>query len=36
VDLVAPGTLDVRIIDMLRGMMDVASAITGDSIRDWI
>jgi len=36
VDLVCPGTVETRILDALRGKIDLASQITGDEWREWI
>lgn len=36
IDLVASGTVDVRISDCLEGKMDVAGQITGDRAKDWL
>ena len=36
IDLVAADTVDMHIIESLRKKRDVASAITGDNIVDWI
>lgn len=36
IDLVAPGTVDMRIVESLRKKIDIASAITGDDLKEWI
>ena len=36
IDIVAEDTLDERIIDALRGKLDIANQITGDGLKDWI
>lgn len=36
IDIVAPGTIDTRIISSLRNKKDVASTITGDTLKEWI
>lgn len=36
IDLVAPGTVDVRIVNALRSKLNLASQVTGDNIREWI
>lgn len=36
IDLVAPGTVDERILDALRSKFDVASEVLGEQWRDWI
>lgn len=36
IDLICPGTVDMRIVDSLRQKVDVASAITGDNLKEWI
>lgn len=36
VDLIAPDTVDVRIVSALRRKMDVASQVTGDEPREWM
>lgn len=36
IDLVARGTVDVRIIESLRTKVNVASQITGDTLAEWI
>lgn len=36
VDLVAPGTVDERIVESLRGKRDVAQVITGDTLKEWL
>jgi hypothetical protein len=36
VDLEVPGTLDTRVIDLLRGKRDVADAVTGDPSSGWL
>lgn len=36
VDLVAPGTVDEKMIAALRNKIDVASTITGDAYREWL
>lgn len=36
VDLVAPDTVDERIVDSLRQKVNVAATITGDTLREWI
>lgn len=35
-DLVAPGTIDVKLVRALRDKQNVASVVTGDTIREWI
>jgi len=36
VDLVAPDTVDERIVAALQAKMDVAAQVTGDSLREWL
>jgi SNF2 domain-containing protein len=36
VDLIAPGTIEKKILDALRKKMDLAATITGDEWREWI
>lgn len=36
VDIVCPNTVDERIIDALRGHQNIAQAINGDKLRNWI
>ena len=36
IDIVAPGTVDTRILGSLRSKKCVASLITGDTLKDWI
>lgn len=36
VDLVAPGTVDEKIISALKGKLELAQQITGDNYKDWI
>lgn len=36
VDLVAKGTIDEKILDALKRKIDLAAAVTGESIREWI
>ncbi len=36
IDLVAPGTVDEKIIHGLRNKIDMATAITGDTYREWL
>jgi len=36
IDLVARGTVDENIVEALRQKLNVASAVTGDNLRDWI
>jgi len=36
IDIVCPGTVDEKIVDALRKKVDIASQITGDSLKDWI
>ena len=36
IDIVAPGTVDVRIVESLRGKLRIADQVTGDNIREWI
>jgi SNF2 family DNA or RNA helicase len=36
IDLVAPGTVDVKIVEALRMKVDVSSQITGDTLKEWI
>lgn len=36
IDLIASGTVDAKIVAALRGKKDLASLVTGDTIRDWI
>jgi SNF2 family DNA or RNA helicase len=35
-DFVCPGTVDERIVESLRGKRDVAQAITGDTLKEWL
>lgn len=35
-DYIAPGTVDVRFLKLLRGHYEVASTIVGDKITDWL
>lgn len=36
VDLIARGTVDERIVKALRTKMDIASAVTGDDLQEWL
>jgi hypothetical protein len=36
VDLIAPGTVDEKIVRALRKKIDLAAAITGDGWREWL
>lgn len=36
VDMIAPGTVDERIVDSLRSKKDIANQITGDTAKEWI
>lgn len=36
VDIIAPGTVDAHIVRALRRKVDIASAITGDNLKEWI
>ena len=36
IDLVSPGTLDEKIIKALRAKINIASAVVGDSYREWL
>lgn len=36
VDLIARGTVDERIVKALRSKMDVAAAVTGDDLKEWL
>jgi SNF2 family DNA or RNA helicase len=36
IDLVAAGTVDIRIIESLQRKVNLAAQITGDTLRDWI
>lgn len=36
IDLCVPGTIDEKIIHNLRDKVDIASAITGDELKEWI
>lgn len=36
VDIVAPGTVDVKIVQSLRSNVNIAAAITGDRLKEWI
>jgi hypothetical protein len=36
VDLVCPGTIEEKILQALRGKIDLAAALTGDAWREWI
>jgi hypothetical protein len=36
IDLVASGTVDMRIVSSLRDKVDIASQITGDQLKEWI
>lgn len=36
VDLLCPGTIDTRIVSNLRAKRDIAAALTGDRLRDWL
>jgi SNF2 family DNA or RNA helicase len=36
VDLVAPGTIEMKILKALREKIDVASLVTGDAWREWV
>lgn len=36
VDLVAPNTVDFKIIQALRGKIDMAAQITGDNYKEWL
>lgn len=35
-DFIVPGTVDAKIVQALRNKLNVASLVTGDTIRDWI
>lgn len=36
IDLVAPGTVDTKIVESLRRKVNIASQITGDALKQWI
>jgi SNF2 family DNA or RNA helicase len=36
VDLVVPGTVDVKILEALRAKINMATAINGDNYREWL
>ena len=36
IDLIAPGTIDAKLVAALRDKLNVAATITGDSIKEWI
>jgi SNF2 family DNA or RNA helicase len=36
IDLVCPGTVDEHIVEALRKKNDIATALTGDELKDWI
>lgn len=36
IDIMAPGTVDVKITAALRNKVDIASSITGDNLKEWI
>ena len=36
IDIVCPDTVDTKIVENLRGKLDIASQITGDELRSWI
>lgn len=36
VDMIVRGTVEDRIINSLRGKIDMAAAITGDNYREWL
>lgn len=36
IDLVCPGTVDMRIVEALRKKVELASVITGDTLREWL
>jgi SNF2 family DNA or RNA helicase len=36
IDLVAPGTVDERIVSSLRDKFDIATKITGDDLKEWL
>lgn len=36
VDLIAPGTIETKILEALRAKIDMASVINGDSYREWL
>ena len=36
VDVLAAGTVDMKIVDNLRGKFDIAAKLTGDVLREWI
>lgn len=35
-DIVAPGTIDVSIVAALRNKLNIASAVTGDNLKEWL
>ena len=36
IDLVSPGTIDMKILKSLKSKIDIASEITGDQLREWL
>lgn len=36
IDIIAPGTVDTRIVANLRNKVDIASQVTGDELKEWI
>ena len=36
VDLIVPGTVEMKILKALREKMDLAAAITGDNWKEWL
>jgi SNF2 family DNA or RNA helicase len=36
IDIIAPGTVDTRIVANLRNKVDIASQVTGDQLKEWI
>ena len=36
VDLVSPGTIDEKILEALRNKIDIAAAVLGEDVRDWL
>ena len=36
IDLTCPGTIDEHVVKSLRNKMDVASAVTGDQLKEWL
>lgn len=36
IDLIAPGTVDERIVQNLRDKVEIASVVTGDRLKEWI